>query len=155
MSPILSWLETNRVAAAVSQSTMLIATLSAIHLLGLTVIVGGAFVSSLRLMGLVLPDRPLADVASTVTRGMMFGLALSVTTGLLMFAPRASRAVENSFFQTKMLLLLLAIVFHFSVVRGIVRRGSGRSSMLKLTGALALALWFGVAAAGCAYILLE
>jgi hypothetical protein len=155
MGPFLGWLETNSVAAAVSQSTLLIGSLSAIHLLGMTVVVGGAFVSSLRLLGIIFRDRAVADVASTVSRGMMFGLALSVTTGLLMFAPRASRAVENSFFQTKMLLLLAATLCHFSIFRGVIRRGSAPPVLLKLTGALVMALWFGVAAAGCAYILLE
>src|SRR5687767_1581428 len=115
MAAFLGWLEGTRVAAAVSQSTLLIGSLSAIHLLGLTVVVGGAFVSGLRLLGVVLRDRPVSDVAATVSRGMTWGLGLSLTTGLLMFAPRASLAVENRFFQLKMLLLLVATVFHFLV----------------------------------------
>ena len=155
MGPFLSWLESSRVAAAVGQSTLLIGSLSAIHLLGMTVLVGGAFVSSLRLMGVILSEHPVADVASTISRGMAFGLALSVATGLLMFAPRASMAIDNSFFQLKMLLLLVAVVFHFSVHRGVTRRVDAPPRLLTCAGAAGLALWFGVAASGCAYILLE
>ena len=107
--------------------------------------------SGLRRLGLVLRDRPVAEVTGPISRGMSIGLAVSVTTGLLLFAPRASAAAGNSIFQTKMLLLLTAAVFQFAVAR----RLDARSRMLKLTGSMQLALWFSVAIAGCAFILLE
>jgi hypothetical protein len=82
---------------------------------------------------------------------MSVGLAVSVATGLLLFAPRASAAAGNGIFQAKMLLVLTAAVFQFAVVP----RLDTRSRMLKLAGTMQLALWFSVALAGCAFILLE
>jgi hypothetical protein len=52
-------------------------------------------------------------------------------------------------------LLLTAAAFHFALFRRVTRRADARALVRALTGACGLALWFGVAAAGCAYILLE
>ena len=62
---------------------------------------------------------------------------------------------ENGFFQTKMLLLAAAVVVHATLYRRVTRRHDSTPMMLRLTGALGLSLWSGVAVAGCAYILLE
>jgi hypothetical protein len=151
LAPLLSWVQDSRVAATIGQSSLLTGFLSGLHLLGLTLVVGGALVSGLRRLGLVLGDRPVAEVTRPISRGMSIGLAVSVATGLLLFAPRASTAARNSIFQSKMLLLLTAAVFQFAVAH----RLDARPPLLKLTGSAQLALWFSVAAAGCAFILLE
>lgn len=154
LAPFLESLQASRLATTVGGSTLLLGLLSAIHLIGLTLLVGGALVSSLRLLGVLLADHPVIDVTATPGRGMLLGLSISVASGLLLFAPRAPAAVENGIFQTKMLLLLAAAVVHFAVQRRAVRRPHTPRWVLKLAGASGL-LWFGVAAAGCAYILLE
>ena len=155
LAPLVDWIQATRVATTIGGSTSLTGVLSAIHLLGMTLIVGGALVSSLRMLGIILTDRPMSDVTPAPVRGMLVGLTISVASGLLLFSPRASTAVENSFFQVKMLLLCAAVAFHFAVYRGVSRRSDGNPSTVKLTGGLGLILWFGVAAAGCAFILLE
>lgn len=155
MGPLLAWVQGTRIAATIGQSTLLIGFISAIHLLGLTLLVGGALVSSLRMLGVILIEHPVIDITPAPGRGMIVGLTISVTTGLLLFAPRASAAAENSFFQVKMLLLFAAAMFHFAVYRRVSRRTDARPSVVKFTGGLGLALWVGVAIAGCAFILLE
>lgn len=155
MSSFLAWLQTTSIATTMGESALLTGFVSGIHLLGLTVIVGGAFVSGLRLLGVILPARPVADVTAAVGRGMMLGLAVSVASGLLLFAPRALSAASNSVFQTKMLLLLTAVVFQVAVHGRVTRRRDAGPRVQKFTGACGLALWFGVAVAGCAYILFE
>ena len=155
MEPLLAWVQTTRIATTIGGSTLLTGLLSAIHLLGLTLLVGGALVASLRMLGLILTDRPMNDVTPGPVRGMVVGLVISVVSGLLLFAPRASVAAENGFFQVKMSLLGAAVVFHFAVYRGASRHVDAKPSQVKLTGGLGLMLWFGVAVAGCAFILLE
>lgn len=151
LAPLLAWVQQSRIAAIIAQSSLVTGLLSGLHLLGLTLVVGGALVSGLRRLGFVLVDRPVTDVTRPISRGMSIGLAVSVSTGLLLFAPRASAAAGNSFFQTKMILLLAAAVFQFAVAW----RLDARSRMRQLTGTIQLALWFSVALAGCAFILLE
>jgi hypothetical protein len=151
----LASVEASRIATTISQSTLLTGLLSGTHLLGLTLLVGGVLVSSLRLLGALLPDRGVPEVTAAAGRGTILGLAVSVTTGLLLFAPRASTAVENGIFETKMLLLFAAVTFHFTVYRRVVRRLHTPARLRRFTGAFGLALWFGVVLAGCAYILLD
>jgi hypothetical protein len=151
MGSLLAWVQTTPIATAIGGSTSLTGFLSAIHLLGLTLLVGGALVSSLRMLGIMLADRPMGDVTPAPVRGMAVGLTISVASGLLLFASRATVAADNSFFQVKMLLLSAAVAFHFAVYRGASRRADGA----RLTGGVGLILWFGVAVAGCAFILLE
>jgi hypothetical protein len=155
LSAVFESLQGNRFALAVSHSTLWTGLTSGLHLLGLTLVVGGAVVTGLRLLGMVLTDRPVSDVARPVGRGMLLGLAVSVTTGVLMFAPRAGSAASDRRFQTKMALLAAAALFHFGVTRRAVRTGDDARISLKLVGALELLLWLGVALAGAAFILLE
>ena len=155
IAALLAWIQTTRIASTIGNSTLLTGLLSGIHLLGLTWLVGAALVSSLRMVGMTLTDRPLSDVTSGPGRGMIMGLAISVSSGLLLFSPRAVMAADNSFFQVKMLLLCAAVLFHFAVYRGISRRTDAESSAVKFTGGVGLILWFGVAVAGCAFILFE
>lgn len=155
LAPVVSWIQSTRIATTIGNSTLLTGLISGIHLLGLTLLVGGALVSGLRMLGVVLTDRPIGDVASGPARGMTVGMMISMTSGLLLFAPRASAAVENSFFQIKMSLLCAAVTFHFAVYRAVIQRTNARTSVIRTAGALCLTLWCGVALAGCAFILFE
>jgi hypothetical protein len=155
MELLLGRLQSSGLATAIGESALATGLLSSIHLLGLTLIVGGALVSGLRLLGVMFARRPVPEVTLGIRRGIAIGLVISAVTGFLLMAPRATSAFRNEFFQTKMLLLAAAVVFHFSWCRAITARAGAKPVALRLTGALGLVLWFGVAVAGCAYILLE
>jgi hypothetical protein len=155
LSRVLSNVQASRIAMTIGGSTLLSGLVSGLHLLGLTLLVGGSLVSSLRLLGILFPERPVNDVTAATDRGMTLGLTISIATGLLLFSPRAVATVSNRLFQIKMLVLLTAAGFHFGVRRRVTRRPDAGPQLLRFTGACGLALWFGVALAGCAFILLE
>ena len=155
MDALFAWLEATAVAAAVGDSPLLTGALSAVHLLGFTLVTGGAVLSNLRLLGVWLRDIPAADVAGPAGRGIAVGLIISVATGLLLFAPRATAAAANRTFQIKMLFLASAATFHFIVHRAVLRRPVSSPAALRVVGATSLLLWAGVAFAGAAFILLE
>jgi tellurite resistance protein TehA-like permease len=152
--PWTEWLETTAIALTVRDSQLLTGGLSAVHLLGFTLTMGGALVGNLTMMGALFRGRPLVDVARPTSRGIAAGLGLSVVTGALLFAPRATAASGSAIFQAKMLLLLGAASFHFAVHYPMARRAR-HAWALRVTGAAGLALWAGLALAGCAFILLE
>ena len=155
MEALFAWLQATAVATTVRDSLLLTGTLSAVHLLGFTLVTGGAFVSNLRLLGVLLTERSVLDVARPAGRGIAIGLVISIATGLLLFAPRAIEASINRIFQIKMLFLASAAAFHFTVHRAASRRPSASRGALRTVGATGFLLWAGVALAGCAYILLE
>ena len=150
-----AWVQSSRVATAIAQSLPITAGLSAIHVVGFTVIMGAALVSNLRLLGVLFPQQPLRDITRPAGRAVALGLALSVATGLFLFAARASAASESGIFRIKMLLIVAAAGFQFGFHRRVTGRDTSRRGLLRVTGAVGLALWFGVALAACAFILLE
>jgi hypothetical protein len=153
--PFGSWLQTTALAAAVGQSQLLTAFVSGVHLLGLTLIVGAALISSLRLLDVVFGERSVVEVTAATRWGITVGLIVSVASGVLLVAPRAAAAVENRVFQIKMLLLVAAVVVHFVVYLPVTCRANVGPALRRVTGAAGLALWFGVAAAACVFILFE
>ena len=155
MSPFFVWLEGTGVATAVRDSLMLTAVLSAAHVIGFTLSTGGALIANLNLLGVLFRDRPAREVTRPATRGIAVGLAISAVTGILLFGPRATVASGNSIFQTKMALLVAAVVFHLTVHQRVARNDAGSGVTRRATAAAGLLLWIGLALAGCAFILLE
>jgi hypothetical protein len=150
----LSWLEESELARIVSESLPLTASLSAIHALGFTLITGAALIANLRMLGAVLAERPVLEVAVPASRVIVYGLMISIATGALLFSGKATAAITNGIFQAKMLLLAGAVVFHFACYRAVARKQAAVGT-LRVTGICGLALWVGLATAGCAFILLE
>ena len=156
---LFSWLEATQVAQTIGQSLMLTAWLSATHLIGFTIVMGGAVLINLRLLGAVLPSLSPADVAKPVNRAIMLGLVVSVITGLLLFSARATAIAGNAAFQSKMLLLVVAAAVQLLTHRSLIRResqfGAAASTRYWLAGALGMLLWLGLAVAACWFILFE
>ena len=155
MAPVLAWLEGTSVALAVRDSLTLNAVLSAVHLVGFTLTTGGALVANLNLLGVLFRERAAIEVTRPTSRGIAVGLSISVLTGALLFAPRASAAAANGTFQLKMLLLASAVIFHASVHQRVARNDVATPFMRRATAGVGLLLWTGLALAGCAFILLE
>lgn len=155
MSSLFGWVEATPIAITVRDSLLLTGALSAVHLLGFTLVTGGALVANLGMLGVLFPEHPIIDITRPTSRGILVGLAVSILTGSLLFAPRATAASINSTFQLKMMLLAAATVFHFTLHRPVARQASGASWRTRVIGAVGLSLWVGVAVAGCAYILFE
>jgi hypothetical protein len=155
LTPMLEWLQSTTLAAAVGDSLQFAAVLSSAHLVGLTLVVGGALVSGLRMVGLLLPDGPVTAVAGAARRGIVVGLLISVSSGVLLLAPRALWAFESSFFRIKMLWLLAAVALHVVLAILLRRPVEGTPLSVRVLGGLQVVAWFGVAVNGCLYILLE
>ena len=151
---MLAWLESTYVAQTVSGSLPLTASLSAAHLIGFTLVTGGAFVIHLRLAGAMLRRASVLDVARPAGRLIALGLAVSAVTGVLLFAGRASEIAANGIFQTKISLIVIAVGWQLVVQRRLlqtVRSAEGTRAV----GVIGLALWLGLAVTACAFILLE
>jgi hypothetical protein len=155
LSSLFNWIQSSSVATLVSQTALLNACLSSLHLVGGTLLVGGVLVTSLRLMGAVLRDRPVAEVTGAMRTGILIGLALNIVTGLLMVSPRIVDAAANWIFQSKMTLLALGVVFHVGWYRRAASGTAPRWLPAGAVGAIGLVLWVGVLAAGVGFILLE
>ena len=72
-------------------------------------VIGGALLSNLRLVGAMFRDRPVTEVMRPATGVIGVGLLISVATGAWLFAARATTMAANPWFRAKLLLLLAAL----------------------------------------------
>ncbi len=152
---MLDALQASWLARAVNESQLATASLSALHLIGFTLIMGGVVLCSLHLLGVLLSEQPTAAITRSATRAMIAGLCLSAVTGGLLVLPRVHGATMNPFFRVKMLLIAIGVLLQVLVVAPLAARAHARIWTLRLSGLASLVVWAGVALAACAFILLE
>ncbi|HSV58043.1 MAG TPA: hypothetical protein VLJ19_04025 [Variovorax sp.] len=119
--------------------------LEAVHVLGIALLLGNLVALEMRVFGraAAIPVQPMARLSLTIA---LTGFAVAATTGLLMFSTRPGELLANSYFVSKMGLLLAAgcnaLWFH---VRGSLRRLDtlARAQML-----LSTAIWVAVVFCG-------
>ena len=149
-----SQIESSSLALTIRDSTILTGTLSGIHLIGLTLLVGSVLVSSAALAGLIVNNQPVAELTRATRRASIAGLVISIISGLLLVSFRLNMSTATQAFQIKMLTLVAAALFHFLVYMP-AARGQRSALSRKLAGGIAFLLWFGVVLGGCAFILFE
>ena len=146
MQTLAAALEGFALAEWLRYSRWLYASLSATHLLGISLLLGTVIALDLRLLGL----------GRVVTLGQLYrllaplsaaGLVIAVCTGLLLFMVRATEYVLLDLFFVKLLLIIsgaaIAALMHFGL--DIERLSRGRQRLL---GALSLLLWLSVLTSG-------
>jgi hypothetical protein len=111
----LLWLENTSWAAGIRQSLWLYPILEIIHITGIVLVVGAAFMFDLRLLGFS-PNLPVTGLADHVLSWSKRGLILVIPSGLLLFISNAEAIGGDPTFWLKMLLLagagLNAFAFH-------------------------------------------
>jgi hypothetical protein len=148
--PYASWLGNTPFALWLGQATWRIAGLLTLHLFGLTTLLGSIVIASLRLLGLFQVHKPVAQLRRETAPATVIGLLLMMATGMLIFTGGAEAYYSGYWFRLKMVLLVLALLFHFTIFRVVTTADEGRFSRAanRLTGVAALVLWFGVGCAG-------
>jgi hypothetical protein len=150
LQPFVDWLGSSEFAQWLGQSTNRIAGLFVIHLIGLTLLLGGTLVIGLRLLDIGLRSQPVAGLARDIAPWRMAGLILSVISGALIFTGGAVSYFEGPWFRWKMTLLTIALVFNFTAFRIVAYADEGRFHpwLRRAMGGLTLLLWFSVGVAG-------
>jgi uncharacterized protein DUF6644 len=145
---ISEWAEMSAWGTLVRESTMGFAIASVFLLFGLTLLLGGVSLMSLRLLGIVMADRPLSQVAGDLRKWTLVGLVLTLLAGPSMWAATALRYYDSGPFWLEMQFLAVAIVFHFSLWEWVIRKDDAPPLLRAFTGILALFLWFGTGVMG-------
>ena len=153
LEPFFRWCEATSIGQAVAQSVWAFPILEAVHLIGLCVLGGALLVVDLRLLGAGLTNQPIARIARHARPWLIGSLVLMVATGVPLFLSEAIKAYYNTSFWVKMCTLPVALAFTFGVRERVARREladelGAPPAKGRLVGAVSLALWFTVAAAG-------
>lgn len=147
--PLFERAEASWLGQVVRDSLWLFPAIESVHLLGLCLLGGAVLVVDLRLLGLGLRSPSAAVVARAATRWLYSGVAVMLSTGLLLFLSEAVKCYHNPSFRVKMATLPFALLFTFAVRQPMT---SNEPALVpwkrRLLATVSLVLWFTVAAAG-------
>jgi hypothetical protein len=156
--PFFEWCETLWLGRAVVGSLWLFPVIEAVHLLALSVLGGAILIVDLRMLGLGLKSRSVAELAREARPFMIGALVMMVATGIPLFLSEPTKCYYSAAFWVKMYTLAIALVFTFTIRTRITRATEGADTTARavrntarrqmLVGALSIALWVTVAAAG-------
>ena len=111
----LPWLEQSTWAVAIRRSSWQYPALEIIHILGIALLVGPAFMFDLRLLGFS-KQLPINGLAKHLLPWSRRSLVLVIPSGILLFITNAEALGQDRTFWIKMVLLVLAglnaLVFH-------------------------------------------
>lgn len=150
---IAAYLENTSLAAAIRDSLWAYPALEIIHILGITILAGAAFLFDIRLLG-GSKEPPLMSLARHLLPWSKRGLLLIVPSGLLLFITNAVALAGNPIFWLKMTLLLSACfngwLFHRKTDRlpGNWQEKHRAPTGLRVFALLSILLWIAVIACG-------
>lgn len=127
-----------------------------VHLLSMVVFVGAMLMVDLRLLGQVLPRRPVAQIAREAQPWLVGGFLMLVATGVPAMIATALGQYYNPVFWFKMYVLLAATVFTFTIRHTVARADEARVGAVwgKVVALLSIGLWATVAASARLIMLL-
>lgn len=148
--PFFKWCDDSWIGAAIRGSKYAFPVIEAIHLLGLTVLLGIMVVISLRLFGFILKHESTRELATDLRPFTWWSITTMLVTGYLLFASEALKCYDNPSFRFKMACLILALIFQVTIYHRATTSVDvdNKPGFARLTAILALALWFGVGLGG-------
>ena len=147
--PFFQWCEASWLGQLVRESVWLFPAIEAVHLLGLCLLGGALLVVDLRLMGFGLRNQPVALIARSARPWLLAGIAVMLTTGVLLFMSEAVKCYYNPSFRVMITTLPFALLFTFAVRERVAsREGFVTSWKSRLIATVSLMLWLTVAMAG-------
>jgi hypothetical protein len=150
----LIWLENLEPFSDLRSSAYVYPVVLALHLSAISLFGAMIVATDLRLLGWVLREGSIADVIDRLRWPKRIGFLLAATCGFLLFSSKAEEYYYNSFFRTKILLLILvaihALVFQKSVYGNPAKLDGEAepSARGKVAAGLSLFLWLGILCCG-------
>jgi hypothetical protein len=135
------------VSNPLNSSELIFPTLEVLHILGFALSVGTIAIVDFRLLGLGMRHQAVGEVAGDLAPWTLAGLMLMLTSGPLLFSSDPDMYYLNWVFDLKMVLLLLAIVFNYTIHRKATAPGTSELRS-KLVACISIGLWVGVVFGG-------
>ncbi|MBY3211736.1 DUF6644 family protein [Rhizobium laguerreae] len=142
LSAAFQWIEALPLVRMIVTVPGLYPAISALHILGIALLLGCIVTVDLRLLGVF--SAKLDEALPGLIRVALAGFAVAATTGVLLVSVRIGHYAFNPAFLTKMAILLIAgtnaLVLRLGAGSADVRDGLGPSHA-RLAAGLSLALW--------------
>ena len=147
---LFQWLGHTSMGLTIRHSTWGVAIVEMIHLLALAALGGSVLIVDLRLLGIGLQRQPPSRLEKELAPIFLGSLAVILVSGVLILSTEPMKCYHSSAFRAKMLLLLVALLFHFTLHSKAVKSAPDRIQTIwtRSAAALSLALWLAVGLAG-------
>lgn len=121
-----------------------------IHICGIALLVGSIAILDMRLMGFWFSLRSVSEIERLTRPWIKRGLIIVLITGPYLFSSDPGEYIQVRAFKVKMCLLLLAIAFHFIVIRRATKPASNVLPLgwRPLAACASLLLWMSVMLGG-------
>lgn len=120
------------------------------HILSLTAVIGFIALVDLRLLGVPIGGATADRLLRVTGLGSLIGLVIAITSGFLVFSTDPIRYFEHPTMRFKMVVLLVAIVFNYSI-HARAARGGYSPGVQRAVAACSLLLWVTVVFGGIFY----
>ncbi len=141
-------LQNSAVGHLISESNHLVgAAFQVVHIVGIVLLLTAVLLVALRLLGLGLREQSLQEVEKLARPFLWLGLAATVISGSLFFISTAVIYATKEALQIKIVLLVLAVLLQFGLVRRLVAHPASKA-VARGAALASLTLWLGVGLAG-------
>ena len=138
------WSEATPLGRVIRNSEYAFPMIEFVHLAALAVIGGAELVVDMRLLGMGLKKSSVAQLAKDAQPYVTGSLIVMILTGIALYSSEATKCYASVAFWIKMVSLLLAMIFTYTVKK----HTAAKDLENKVVGALSILLWFGVAWGG-------
>jgi len=139
-----------RVGDWISGSSYAAPLINVMHIMALVMVFGSLLIVDLRLLGRGMTQQPVASVARAARPWLIGALICMLLTGLPQILSLPIRQYYSPFFWLKMRLLLVALIFTFTLRHRVTLADEARVGAVwgKVVGLTSIALWTLVAVEG-------
>ena len=144
------WSEATPLGKTIRNSEYAFPMIEFVHLAALAVIGGAVLIVDMRLLGFGLKKTSVAVLAKDAQPYVTGSLIVMLLTGIALYSSEATKCYASAAFWIKMVSLLLAMVFTYTIKKRVAAGDEKMFSVAtsKVVGAVSLVLWFGVAWGG-------
>jgi hypothetical protein len=118
-----------------------------VHIVGFAILIGTITIVDLRLLGLGMKRQTAAEVLKDTAPWTLLGLALVLISGPLIFSSDPNLYMHNQSFRFKITMLLLAIIFNWTLHRK-VALSPQPGGMGAVVGGVSMLMWASIIFAG-------
>jgi hypothetical protein len=147
--PFMKWCDETTLGTAIRGTTWAFPLIETIHILALAVLFGSILLIDFRLLGIAVRTIAVSRLQKELNRFINWSLVIILLTGVLLFLSEALKAYANAAFFPKIILIVLAVVYHYTIhAKAAASELPAGPPWGKAAGLISLLLWFGVGVAG-------
>ncbi len=142
------WCNSSFFGHGIRDSVWLFPFVEIFHIVALSILGASVILLNMRLIGIRFRNDPISALARDLRPWIIGSLVVMLISGFLLFSTEAVKMYGNWAFQLKMLFLLLAIIFTFTIYRRVTTTDDAPAAVRWVTAVVSVLLWTGVGLGG-------